>query len=250
MPGLSAQEELLLLQKRARRRLVGAIVLMLVATAVLWRVLGQVQDLALTPDSVVVSRAASAPAQSAALHAPGVSVASAPVGASQPAAQTALPATLPNDLPPLPGPASPAKPQQDKTSPPVTALQHETRKRTVTEVPAAPDKRSQADALAILNGQDGGDSVPPAASPAPKASTAASGQFVIQLAALSDPAKARELRSKLADLGVAAKFSRVETSKGHVTRVRVGPFPSREQASAVLKKLAGAGVNGIVIALH
>ena len=54
MPGLSAQEELILLRKRARRRLVGAVVLVLLATAVLWRVLGRVEELPMKPESVLI----------------------------------------------------------------------------------------------------------------------------------------------------------------------------------------------------
>ena len=55
------------------------------------------------------------------------------------------------------------------------------------------------------------------------------------------------LRAKLAGIGVTAHFSKVETSKGEVTRVRVGPFASQAEAQHALQKLSRAGVSGIII---
>ncbi|MBV8046105.1 MAG: SPOR domain-containing protein, partial [Paludibacterium sp.] len=108
--------------------------------------------------------------------------------------------------------------------------------------PAIAKPHKTVDPAAILEGRaDGADTAPAAAKPA------ADGKFVIQLAALSDPVKADALKAKLAELGVDARFSKVQTSKGAATRVRVGPFASRADANAVLKKLAHAGVSGIVV---
>ena len=50
MPGLSTHEELILLRKRARRRLVGAIVLVLISTVVLWQVVGSVPEQQMKPE--------------------------------------------------------------------------------------------------------------------------------------------------------------------------------------------------------
>ena len=72
-------------------------------------------------------------------------------------------------------------------------------------------------------------------------------RYLIQLAALSDPAKADALKQKLAGLGVHASVSRAETSKGEIHRVRVGPFASQEEAKAVMNKLGAAGVSGIMV---
>jgi DedD protein len=64
---------------------------------------------------------------------------------------------------------------------------------------------------------------------------------------LSDQAKVDALRGKLSAIGVTAHFSKVQTSKGEVTRVRVGPFASQAEAQQALQKLAHAGINGIII---
>ncbi|MEO9383083.1 SPOR domain-containing protein, partial [Chromobacterium phragmitis] len=103
------------------------------------------------------------------------------------------------------------------------------------------EKPRKADPAAILEGRFDPDS-----HAAPKTEPA-HGKSMIQLAALSDPAKVDTLRSKLASIGVAAHFSKVETSKGEVTRVRVGPFASQAEAQAALQKLAKSGINGIII---
>jgi hypothetical protein len=53
---LSAHDELILLRKRARRRLVGAVVLVTVSTGVLWNVVGHLPDQQMRPESVEIAR--------------------------------------------------------------------------------------------------------------------------------------------------------------------------------------------------
>jgi DedD protein len=255
MAGLSAQEELLLLKKRARRRLVGAVVLVLIATTVLWKVLGRVQEQPMRPESVLVVGVASGAAQSAPTPA-APPAAAAIAGAESPKEASRPDATaLPESLSTLSQPVQPALKARAEGSAPhavrseASAPAHK-RKLDASAVHAKQAKSAggtvkshkEVDPAAILEGRaDGADSASPIAPPA------SSGKFVIQLAALSDPAKADALKAKLAELGVDARFSKVQTSKGPATRVRVGPFGSRADANAVLKKLAHAGVSGIVV---
>lgn len=91
--------------------------------------------------------------------------------------------------------------------------------------PAA--KNEDARALAILEGK------PPAAPSAEK--------FVLQVAALSDQAKVEELRTKLKNGGISS-FTQ-KTASG-ITRVRVGPFSSKEEAEKVKAKLSSMGLEG------
>jgi hypothetical protein len=61
---LSAHDELILLRKRARRRLVGAVVLVTVSTGVLWNVVGHLPDQQMRPESVeIASEASGTPAE-------------------------------------------------------------------------------------------------------------------------------------------------------------------------------------------
>lgn len=88
-------------------------------------------------------------------------------------------------------------------------------------------------------------SKPAAAKPAPQASAkpAATSKFVVQLAALKDAARAGELKKRAASAGLPAYTDRA----GELTRVRVGPFGSREEAVAAAVKLAEIGLTGQVL---
>jgi len=88
-------------------------------------------------------------------------------------------------------------------------------------------------------------SKPAAPKPAPQASTkpAATSKFVVQLAALKDAARAGELKKRAASAGLPAYTDRA----GELTRVRVGPFGSREEAVAAAVKLAEIGLAGQVL---
>jgi DedD protein len=70
----------------------------------------------------------------------------------------------------------------------------------------------------------------------------------VQLAAFADDKGANALANKLKKAGYAAYTEPLETSKGILWRVRVGPYPSREAAVAGRDKLKGEGYSGIVAA--
>ncbi|KZE34964.1 SPOR domain-containing protein [Crenobacter luteus] len=301
MAGLSSHEELIMLRKRARRRLVGAVALVLVSTAVLWNVLGHIPNAPMRPEKVeIAGQLASEPA---AVPPPAEALASAPAAvvpapatelvASLPPEPAAAPAAVPRPAAPAPAiaskPAAPVPAAPPAAAPPADASpravapppakpmpQAEAKPAPKPEVAAKPAPKPEAaakpapaakaeprveptpaprakDPAAILEGRADVAPAKPAAPRAERPEPAAVEQgkggngFAIQLAALSDPAKAEALRSRLAAAGVAAHFSKVTTSKGEVTRVRVGPFASRAEADATLRKLAGAGVTGIVV---
>jgi len=85
----------------------------------------------------------------------------------------------------------------------------------------------------------------PVAKPVPHDKPAVAGEtFVVQLAALSDGAKARELKARAALAGLPAYTDTV----GNLTRVRVGPFPTREAATTAAVRLAENGMAGQVLA--
>jgi len=71
-------------------------------------------------------------------------------------------------------------------------------------------------------------------------------QFVVQITALADAAKAESLQQALAAKGVKSYTEVVKTTAGEVTRVRVGPFSSRETAEQERTKLKALGYDGNV----
>jgi DedD protein len=88
---------------------------------------------------------------------------------------------------------------------------------------------------------------PPKAAAAP-VSPPANGAFAVQLAAFSDDKGANALAARLKRSGYTAYTEPYKTSKGTLWRVRVGPYSSRETAMAARDKLKAEGQNGIVAA--
>jgi DedD protein len=73
------------------------------------------------------------------------------------------------------------------------------------------------------------------------------GGFVVQVAALNDAAKARQIQDQIAATGVKSYTEVVPTAKGNVTRVRAGPFATREEADMARDKLKGLGLSGNIV---
>ncbi len=86
-------------------------------------------------------------------------------------------------------------------------------------------KSEDARALAILEGKQ----------------AAAGEKFLLQVAALSDQTKVDELRARLKNAGIS---SFTQKTPSGITRVRVGPFSSKEEAERVKAKLSSMGLEG------
>jgi len=104
---------------------------------------------------------------------------------------------------------------------------------------AEPPKASgdAARAQAILEGK-------PAA---PATPAAASGKYVVQVAALASQEKIDELQAKLKGAGIKFYTQKVPTQAGDRTRIRVGPFDSKEEAEKMRAKLVKAGLGGSLV---
>ncbi|MCC6194139.1 MAG: SPOR domain-containing protein [Burkholderiales bacterium] len=202
------------LRRRARRRLVGAIVLALVvAVAVPMllesdpRPLGEDVSVKIPPidEGKFVNRLA----EKAKVE---PMKAAAPKPAPPPEVAKAEP-------PPKPVSAEPAPPAASEPAPGTS--------------PPAPD-------TAVAKA--------PATSPAPKEAPRepVAGEFAVQVFAFSDDKGANSLVRKLKDKGFPAYSEPLATSKGTLWRVRVGPFPTRETAVSAREKLKDEGYNGIV----
>ena len=82
--------------------------------------------------------------------------------------------------------------------------------------------------------------------PAASSKTDAASDFSVQLAAFSDDKGANSLANRLKQAGYPAYTEAFNSSRGTVWRVRVGPFNSRDAAAASRDKLKGDGYAGIV----
>nr|WP_281722182.1 SPOR domain-containing protein [Nitrosomonas nitrosa] len=74
----------------------------------------------------------------------------------------------------------------------------------------------------------------------------AEGAFVIQLGAFADPTKARQQQQNLAASGVDAYIETIKVGGNEMVRVRVGPFPTRKAAEEGYEKLKRMGLSGVV----
>ena len=80
----------------------------------------------------------------------------------------------------------------------------------------------------------------------PAAIKPASGTFFIQVTALADIEKAKQVQQQIVDAGMRSYTEVVAAGKGNVTRVRAGPFATREEAEQARAKLATVGLEGKV----
>lgn len=88
---------------------------------------------------------------------------------------------------------------------------------------------------------------PPAPKPEPAKPAASSTGFAVQLGAFSSSADAIALRDKARTSGFSAFVEQVRTDKGTLSRVRVGPVASRDDADKLKAQVAAKiGVNGMV----
>ncbi len=76
---------------------------------------------------------------------------------------------------------------------------------------------------------------------------AAASRHWVQVGAYSEAATVRSVRQKIEKLGLNSVEQPVDTSAGPRTRVRLGPFTSRDEAERVLARLKAGGLNGSVI---
>lgn len=69
-------------------------------------------------------------------------------------------------------------------------------------------------------------------------------RFILQVAAFASADKVQELRGKLKSAGIASYTQKVATEDGERIRIRVGPFASKQEAEHMRTKLTAMGLNG------
>jgi DedD protein len=203
------------MRKRARHRLIGAGVLVLVGV-VGFPLLFDTQPRPIAVDIPIEipdrnkAKPLPVPAQRAA---PAVPQSSGPVTAA-PVAKVAPPAE----------PAAPAK--------------AEPRPEPKPEARAEPKPDPAAKPRALLESK-----------PVNGAGAAGDGRYVVQVGAFSDAAKAREARLKVEKAGLKTYTNVAETKDGKRIRVRVGPFASRAEADKAAGKVKGLDLPAAILTL-
>lgn len=218
------------LKKRARRRLVGAVAFAGLAAVVLPMVMDeepkqQVQELDIRipgQDQVPPLRSRPDTAGGERRETP----------ASKPTSSAAAPDRATEKLVDKPT----EKPAEKPAEKPVTKPAEKPDGKKNEALTAADAQR----AAAILNGKSSNDK------PASDKPAAGNGSFVILIGAFSNPANVKQLQTKIGELGIRVFTEPLDSPQGKKTRVRAGPFTSREAADKALEKMKRIGVNGVV----
>ena len=238
------------LKKRARRRLVGAVALALLAAIVLPMVMDRSPSrltrisryafpAAIRPLTAACSRAprplwSSSPQRAAAAPAPSVAESPAHDKSAEPTPQSKAPQ-------PAAEADSTKKPAQREQHPepvPSKVASEPAEKLAKSEKTSRDSKQEETRAKAILSGQaETSDNGPTAGQ---------SGQFIVQLGVFRDPGNARKVQARVKSEGYNAFAEQLRTGTGTKTRVRAGPFASRELAEKAREKLKQHGLDGIV----
>ena len=228
-----ATDSVEVVRRRARQRLIGATVLVLIG------VIGFPLLFDSQPRPVPVDIAIEIPSRAAVK--PGTPIAAPAAPAT--AAPAAVPAVVPaqaslQDKEEIVAPARPAS-----ESPPAPA---EPAKAPAAAVAPAKDKaQAKPDARAESKAEKKTDTKSDSKSDAAKGE----GRVVVQVGAYTDEGKVREVRQKLEKSGFKTYTQVVETSEGKRTRVRVGPFASRTEAEKAAAKIKSLNLPASLLAL-
>lgn len=225
MPPDQPIEQEIQFKKRARRRLVGAVVLVLLMVTILPMVLDD--RVAKSPQQEI---AISIPSQDGAEFTSKV----VPVGPVTPE-PVVSPEPQPKQAPVKE--AAPAKvvelPPPVKVEPPKPIKPIVKPAQVVTPKPQIP-KTTAAQK-------------PPTEKNPTQNSNAKSGTYTVQIGVFSDAANVKKLQQKLQALGYKSYTEKVDTPKGEKIRLRAGPFANREQADNALAVIKDAGLSGLVV---
>ncbi|MDQ3027848.1 MAG: SPOR domain-containing protein, partial [Pseudomonadota bacterium] len=110
--------------------------------------------------------------------------------------------------------------------------------------PAAPADAVKPSAAAPAKLEAVPASAPDAKAPPPKLAG-----FAVQVGAFRDEAKLKQARDKLAGSSIPHYTERLESPGGPLTRLRAGPFATREAAEGAQAALKRAALDGKVVPL-
>jgi DedD protein len=221
-------EEELRLKKRARRRLVGAIVLVAAVAVVLPMVLDSEPrpvdhnvDIHIpSPDSGEFKPQSAAPT-------PQPPIKGLPEGRKS---ETPAAAGLASER----APASVSSRRADAAGTPASGPAAKS-----DAPPSAPSASEDKEAPKAEAGEG--------VKTAKEAAATTGGAYVVQVAALADVSKAKQLQKRVSGAGLKTYTEVVKTKNGEVTRVRAGPYATREAAEKARTQLQKAGLDGQVV---
>jgi DedD protein len=230
-PGPRQPESIEAMRRRAKHRLIGASVLVLIG------VVGFPLLFDTQPRPISVDIPIEIPDRNKARPLPAPAPARATTQAPAPAPASTPSVSAPVTAAPAPAPVPAAAPAPVASVAKTEPRSAEPLKPAKTEAKApAVDEGTKAQALL--------DAKPLASTP-----VIAEGRFVVQVGAFADVAKAREARARLERAGMKTYTQVVETKDGKRVRVRVGPFESKADADKAAVRIKGLDLRAAVLTL-
>lgn len=236
-PSVTSEAQAADLRIKARRRLAGAVVLILAAVVVLPMLLDS------EPAPVASNIPIRIPDRQTPFQ-PNLTEPNTSAASTETAPTTGL-ITASSESTPASAAGSPQTKPDAASKPALTPSQDASRAPT-TSSPAAPITQQRRDdaarALALLEGRS-----PVASAPSPKPPVR--GNFVVQAMSLDSSAEAQKQRNVLISAGLNNAFvdGPIDVNGRPKYRVRVGPFQSREAAQAAQTRLRTQGYGGAFI---
>jgi len=234
----SAPESVEVVRKRARHRLIGSSVLVLVG------VIGFPLLFETQPRPVPVDIAVEIPSRTSLKPAAPIE----PIVRQEPAASKV------NEVPSA-APAGPASEASDSVKPTEAAKAAEAPKASPEPVKPEPNKPSET-------AKSPAEAAKPAAEAKHKseeadrakallegASAPSENRIVVQVGAFADDAKAREVRNRLEKAGLKTYTQVTETKEGKRIRVRLGPFATKAEAEKAASQVKSLNLPAAVLTL-
>lgn len=230
------------LKKRSRRRLVGAVAFAGLAAVALPMIMDHEPKQASQDVEIRI------PGQDEKPFAP--KFAASPAAVKPPVTQVE---NKPNDRPaekPVEKVAEkPAEKPPEKATEKPAAVVAKAPEKTAEKPPAKPAEKTPEKAPEKTGKANDAEAQRAAAILAGKSpDTAANGEYVILIGAFTNQANVKNLQSKLGELGIKIYTESLDTPQGKKTRVRAGPFPSRDAGEKALDKMKRIGVAGVLAA--
>lgn len=251
-PDLHNDQELVF-KKRARRRLVGAIALVLLMVIILPRIL--LDRAALTPNEAVkismpeldVAKPVTVEPIAAKTNASQLSIADSAASHEVVIPEVAV-------VPEAPQVAVAAKLASEVTNNDAKKVAAEknvmesAKVEDKTDVKSADDKKIEAKISEPKSKQVIlAESKVTASKKVEAKSQKHAGSFTIQIGVFSDAANVKLLQTKLKKVGLSSRTENISTEKGEKIRLKAGSFASRSDAVSALSKLQSANLSGMVV---
>lgn len=226
---MSDSQDAIVIKKRARRRLIGAVALVLFIVIVLPMVLDKEPKPLQNELSVQIPRQDAGAFKSRVLPQPAM-----------PGKAEESPAAPKADIPPAMPAVAPAAELEPKAS-------GDTKPAAVTKATAARKATGSVPEATVVADAPAKTESKPAPAPAASVPHTENAQndaaWVVPIGAFSNPDNVRQLQAKLSAAGVKSMTEVLKTAQGEKIRVRGGPYKTKAEAEKAREAIKALGVN-------